>query len=332
MATHLATLLLNGFDDPRLGPAQWNRVLAAGDSDVVFLTRPWQHAWWDVFGRGQLLLLAVEREGQLVALAPLFCDGGMIFFVGSGGSDYLDFVGDIGEAEVLDALLEGARRAVTDFVGFRFYHVPDRSRTGPRLQGAATRLRLTIFDEGELSAPALDLATRPEAGREAAAKLSLLRHQKFFERHGQLAVRHHREGKAIQPELDAFFAQHVARWAATPYPSLFHDLTQRRFYERLTEAAADAGWLRFTRVDWNGKPIAFHFGFCHGGSYLWYKPSFDIALARRSPGEVLLRHLLCAATEEGAHTFDFGLGDEPFKQRFATHINRVRTWGLYPPA
>jgi CelD/BcsL family acetyltransferase involved in cellulose biosynthesis len=330
MATHLATLLLNGFDDPRFGPTQWDKVLAAGDTRVVFLTRLWQQVWWEVFGRGQLLLVAVEREGQVVALAPLFCDGGMIFFVGSGGSDYLDFIGDISEAEILDALLNVARNAVTDFVGFRFYHVPDGSRTGPQLQRAASRLRLTISDEGDLSAPALDLATRPEAGREAASKSSLLRHQKFFERQGELTVRHHRQGKAIRPELDAFFAQHVARWAATPSPSLFHDPAQRRFYERLTEGAAEAGWLRFTRVNWNGQPIAFHFGFCYGGSYLWYKPSFDIAWARRSPGEVLLRQLFCAAMAEGAHTFDFGLGDEPFKRRFATQINRVRTWGLYP--
>ena len=63
-------------------------------------------------------------------------------------------------------------------------------------------------------------------------------------------------------------------------------------------------------------------------SYLWYKPSFAIDLAQRSPGEVLLRHLLLAALEEGAHTFDFGLGSEPFKFRFATQANHVKKWGL----
>jgi CelD/BcsL family acetyltransferase involved in cellulose biosynthesis len=88
--------------------------------------------------------------------------------------------------------------------------------------------------------------------------------------------------------------------------------------------------LRFTRVDWNDRPIAFHFGFCHAGRFLWYKPSFAIDLARRSPGEVLLRHLLLAAAAEGATAFDFGLGNEAFKHRFATHTRRVRTWGLYP--
>lgn len=43
---------------------------------------------------GQLMLILAERNGQPVALAPLFADSGMVYFVGSGGSDYLDFVGD----------------------------------------------------------------------------------------------------------------------------------------------------------------------------------------------------------------------------------------------
>ena len=84
------------------------------------------------------------------------------------------------------------------------------------------------------------------------------------------------------------------------------------------------------RVEWNGQPLAFHFGMNYRGSYLWYKPSFAIELARHSPGEVLLRQLLLTAIEENARVFDFGIGDEAFKYRFATEINRIRTWGLYP--
>ena len=43
-----------------------------------------------------------------------------------------------------------------------------------------------------------------------------------------------------------------------------------------------------------------------------------------------MRNLLLAALEEGAEVFDLGLGAETFKQRFATHMPMVRTWGLYP--
>ena len=65
-------------------------------------------------------------------------------------------------------------------------------------------------------------------------------------------------------------------------------------------------------------------------SFLWYKPTFDITLAKHSPGEVLLRQLLLRAIDEEADYFDFGLGDEAFKNRFASSTPTVTNIGLYP--
>ena len=325
----LTVHVLEGFDDPLVSPERWTAALRRGSTDVVFLTWHWQRAWRETFARGTLLLIAVEREGEIVALAPLFTDEGVIYFGGSGGSDYLDFIGDVTEPDVLDLILQTARESVPGFLGFRFYHVPDESRTGALLRTAAARLSLACFDEGELAAPALDFTVRKNGSR-VTEKNSLLRHEKFFRREGSLEVLHLQDGKRIQPHLKEFFEQHIDRWKATASPSLFQDQAKQDFYEKLTAVAADTGWLRFTRLDWNGRPIAFHFGSCYRGSYLWYKPSFAIDLARRSPGEVLLRQLLLAAQGEDARAFDFGLGDEAFKLRFANSVRKVRTWGLYP--
>jgi CelD/BcsL family acetyltransferase involved in cellulose biosynthesis len=318
---------LEGFDDPVLDEATWSRLLRLGQTNTVFLTRWWQKSWWEVFGRGRLLLLGLFRGNEPVGLAPLFADGGMVFFTGSGGSDYLDFVGEVPDDSVLAELLSTVVKMVPDFVGFRFYHVPDRSRTASVLRRAADRLGLTCYDEGQLAAPAIDLRA---TGEQVTRKKSLMRHQRFFDREGTLVIRHLLSARDILDRLGPFFEQHIARWAVTPYPSLFLDPMQRRFYEVLAESSEECSWLRFTEVSWNEKPIAFHFGFCYGGSYLWYKPSFEIDLAKRSPGEVLLRSLLLAALEEGASVFDLGLGAEPFKERFATQTQTVRTWGLYP--
>lgn len=327
-APALSAVVLDGLEDARLSDAQWDRLSGAGDTNAVFLTRAWQTAWWGAFGRGALLPIALQQAGEFVALAPLFCDAGMVFFAGAGGSDYLDFIGDVGGAGALETILTEARRRAPGFVGFRFHHVPDCSRTGARLQDVAGRLGLACYDEGDLAAPALDLADGPAGAPAAADKASLVRHERGFRREAPLDVRHLR-GAEIGPHLDAFFEQHIARRAATPHPSQFLDPKQREFFRRLVRAD-DAQWLRFTRIDWRGRPIAFHFGFCRAGVYMWYKPSFDIALARRSPGEVLIRQLLLEAAAERARVFDFGLGDEPFKHRFATRVERVRTWGLYP--
>ena len=152
------------------------------------------------------------------------------------------------------------------------------------------------------------------------------------ERSVDFLVRHLRSSAEILPWLESFFAQHERRWRETDSPSLFAQPAQRDFYRRLAACADAAGWLRFTVLLADSSPVAFHFGFAHQGSFLWYKPSFDVALARRSPGEVLLRQLILAAQAEGMQNFDFGLGDETFKRRFADQFPMVRTWGLYPSA
>lgn len=316
-----------GFDgiDARL----WEKLQGRSDSDVVFLTKIWQQSWWETFGRGRLLLVVGIEGAEPVAIAPLFADQGMVFFVGSGGSDYLDLIGSTENPRVLDAMLDTARRATPGFLGFRFYHVPDASQTAERLAESSARLNLTCFNEGSLPAPILEIHS-PVDVETAVRKKSLTRHERSFAREGRLNVSHFRRSEEIRPHLNEFFAQHIERWSSTDAPSLFNDLSQREFFERVTDRADESGWLRFTRVEWQGSPIAFHWGMSYQGRYLWYKPTFAVAHARRSPGEVLLRSLLLAAGDECATVFDFGLGDEAFKHRFASKVETVTTWGLYP--
>jgi CelD/BcsL family acetyltransferase involved in cellulose biosynthesis len=322
--------LLQGFQDARLVEAQWEELVSGSQTQSVFQSRAWNQTWWENYGRGKLVLVAAERNGDPIALAPLFADGGMLFFVGSGGSDYLDFLGDTSDPCVLTQLLAKAREEVVDFAGFRFYHVRDESRTAQRLSLAAGNLGLVCFEEESIPAPTLDMRDSSEQVRAAVEKKSLLRHERHFRKSGELLVEHLQGGAEISAHLDDFFDQHRRRWAGTDSPSLFCSPQHCAFYRRLAETADRSQLLRFTRLSWNGNAIAYHFGFYYRGVYMWYKPSFEVELARRSPGEVLLRELLLAAIEERASEFDFGLGDEPFKHRFATHQAHVRTWGLYP--
>lgn len=329
MTGTVTTRLYPGFEDPELRDLDWDALLGTGSTDTVFLTREYQRAWWSTYGRGELLLIGVEGETGPVALAPLFADGGMVFPVGSGGSDYLDVVGDVSTPGALEAVLRTAADATPGFQGARFYHVPEASPTGPRLARAAEELGWRLFDEGSLVAPVMDL-DNPAIVDAAIGKKSLRRHERWFAKHGALEVEHLSDGRAIAGRLEPFFDQHVRRWEPTEYPSLFEDEAHRGFYRTLVAEAAETGWLRFTELRWKDRPIAFHFGFHYRGAYLWYKPTFEIELARRSPGEVLIRHLLRAAADEGAEVFDLGLGDEAFKRRFATRAETVTTWGLYP--
>src|SRR4051794_40200637 len=119
VASTISVQVLTGFDDPVLGPRVWNELLERGETNAVNLTWHWQRLWWEALGRGQLLLIAAWRDGELAAIAPLFADCGMVFNICP--EDHLDFVGDVSDPMVLDAILATARDCVDNFLGFRFY-------------------------------------------------------------------------------------------------------------------------------------------------------------------------------------------------------------------
>lgn len=321
--------VLNSFSDPTISPDLWNSLVTAGSSDVIFITWHWQKTWWDVFGRGDLLLIIAEKQGKAIAIAPLFSEYGMVYFVGSGGSDYLDFIGNIQDVSVIQGMLMVAEESVADFSGFQFFHVPQASATNEMLQLIAERKGWQIYNEGGWTCPRLEMTKFPEQAIAATKKKSLLRHENYFIKNGELNIEHLKRSEEILLHLDDFFEQHISRWASTPYPSLFLNQTERLFFKKLAELADDTAWFRFTRVTWNGESVAYHFGFHYHGNFFWYKPTFSMELAKHSPGEVLLRQLLIRAQEEKAEVFDFGLGDEAFKDRFATAKPMVVNWGVY---
>jgi CelD/BcsL family acetyltransferase involved in cellulose biosynthesis len=329
--SNVQTCVLTGFDDPRFGRNEWERLLERTGNQSIYLTWPYQRTWWEAFPNGELLLILATRDGEPIALAPFYTEAGMVFFLATDfDSDYLDFIGEV-NTPILGSLLATARAHVPNFKGFRFYFVRDRDGTGRRLAEAAGKLDLCCYEEQVMVAPELNLSARPEFAAAILTKKrkSLLERERFFLRHGVVEVHHDTDGYAIIPHLDDFYRQHIARFNESNRSRLAIE-NVRTFFNRLTRALADTGWLRFTRICWDGRPIAFHYGFCYKGRFFWGLSSFAADVARHSPGQLLLRQLLLAALEEGAHTFDFGTGDHSFKLRFSTNSDLVRTWGLYP--
>ena len=324
----LTTRVLSGFEDSCFGEEGWQNLLKSGDTNCVNLTWQWQRSWWKSFGKGKLLLVLASIDNTPVALAPLFTNEGMVYNLFP--EDILDFIGDISKPYVLDSLLNTARSSVDNFAGFRFYFISGTSRTNVLLQEAAIRLNLQCYYEGSIPCPFLDIESDPDKALDIARKKSLRRHENYFKREGNLEILHFNTEEKILPHLQDFFEQHIQRRSVTEAPSIFLNTHQRDYYVKLTKEISQTGWLRFTRINWKGKAIAFHFGLCYEGRYLFGIPSFEIELAEHSPGEVLLRQLLLAAISEGATTFDFGLGDESYKYRFSTGVNHLQTLGLYP--
>ena len=160
-------------------------------------------------------------------------------------------------------------------------------------------------------------AAQPDDFRRAANRHRVRRSMRWFRRRDRFRCTHHHAPAEVLPMLDDFFAQHCRRWHETATPSIFEQPNQRRFYEAAAAQLGEAGALRFTRMSIADRHAAYHFGFVHAGAFSYYKPSFDVEYASRSPGVALLGELLGLAQDERLREFDFSLGDEPYKRLYA---------------
>lgn len=326
----IQTHILTGFDDPRFSSEDWTRLLAQGETHVLTLTWHWCRSWWETLGSGKLLLVAAESDGRIFALAPLFALEGMIFFAGAGVSDYLDFIGKIESAETLRAMLAAAREQVPDFCGFRFHHVPERSRTASLLHEVAPQLGLECDFLNDIAAVEIDLAQQRDGVIEALDGRMRKREEKLRQG-GTLIVRQETELTAIRALLERFYALHVARWETCEKASQFTHPGQRAFLEKFLESVADLGWNRLLWLEWNGELLGATMDWYYHGAHFSGPWCFALAHAKFSPGQVLLRQMVQAALDAGLHTLDLGTGDQAYKLRLPARLTKCETWGLYPP-
>jgi hypothetical protein len=91
----------------------------------------------------------------------------------------------------------------------------------------------------------------------------------------------------------------------------------------------DKGWITFTMIESQDTPIAYHFGFIYRNVFVVYKPVYNPLLARRSPGQVLIKELLEHAVERKYDEFDFTVGGEAYKHRFASEVRYNTTYRLF---
>ena len=128
----------------------------------------------------------------------------------------------------------------------------------------------------------------------------------------------------LSRDLDRLFKLHDQRWARRGSSSS-SSTRMREFLALVCRRAFDQGWLRLWTLELDGTPVAAWLGWNVGGSYAYYLAGFDPAFGPTSPGLVLLARTVEAATDEGAYEYDFLLGDEPYKSRFANAAREVET-------
>lgn len=318
--------IASDIDRIGISEVEWNRLASGNETSSVFQTHEWFRSWWSVFGGQNRLFLAKACVGdELVAIAPLMISGTdgdrVLRFAGDEKADYCDFIvkdhKELALERIIEALME--RRGDWDFIQLR--NLPETSATKGIVKRVCSGNGLNLITR-HIACPSLVIQGHEEEAAMMLKKETFRRRYNYFAKRGSLDFRNIRDEKEALRYLDVFFDQHVRRRAAAGEQSLFTDPRNRDFYVCLTRSLLHKEWLLFSVLEFNGRAIAFHFGFDYGSKVIWYKPSFDIEYRKHSPGKVLLRFLLQYSLDNGKKEFDFTLGDEEFKRRFTNRVRR----------
>jgi len=320
------TNIITRREEMNVGKEEWNLLLSESETNTIFQTYEWVWAWWTAFGQTRSLFLVEVRDGDnLLALAPLMLDWSgrkrSLRFIGEGNSDYCDFIVGERKQDALIAIFD-AIASWEEWDVIQLKNVPESSTTIAAVREFCGRTGKRYFEANGIPCPTLIIRGHEAYARSVTRKKTIRKRHNYLKKTGDLKVFHLETVEEAFRYFDLFVGQHIKRWSGTSSPSLFLRNCTREFYWNLIKALLPRGLLLFTVLEYEGRSIAFHFGFDYGSKVIWYKPSFDTDYARLSPGTVLLKYLIEYCIDEGRDELDFTIGDEPFKGKFANCVKK----------
>lgn len=309
----------------------WNTLVLSMENPEVFFTYQWALAASRGFqGSFSTLLFLVYDFEQLVGVAALAVGPKApraAFFLTSSSADYCDIVSaPENRAAVLVALLEEIQKlGLSDVV---LANVPSNSATLKELPDIAASRHFYVASRTAYDCGVVQLGgdeQRENVLRTVTGKGRERRALKKLETLGSVNVIHLTEPDQIGTSLESIISAQISRFLASNRVSPLVGPERRAFLQQLSSLLSRSGWLKISQLEIDGRPVAWNYGFRFGGSWFWYLPTFQMQYEHVSPGSCLLRLLV----EEGAKDasvkmLDLGLGDEPYKERFANTMRQTR--------
>ena len=315
-------------------PAAWERLRASAPTESVFLTPEWLGAWWRHLGssRGpRPLLLAVTDDHELAALAPLYraplgrTGLRVLRQLGSGVSDYLDMLLSPEpnlRSAALRTLMVGLVKSGRGWDALDLRGLPAESPTARELSALAETLGLPCAVLPGYARPAIALDGSFDTflkSRPGRFRYNLRSRLKRLGQLGEVRFRTVDRPADLPAALDVLADLHARRWAGQHTATIFSSSERgRRFYADACRRYAERGLLDLTLLEAGDRVVAGSLSFVDRDTWYYYLPAWDPDLAAFAPSSLLLAHLVEAAYARGLRRFDFMLGEEPYKARWAT--------------
>lgn len=301
----------------RLGD-EWDALVDRAPFATPFQRPAWLVPWSRTFAPDATFALVARERGRLVGLAPMFADGALgmrrALLLGTGNTDFLDFVVDGACADVACAALLDALAARAD----RFDRFDlEELRPDAALRRAPVCARFSDDVVAQSRSPVLPLANagadRPLG--DAVPGHQLARHRKHWrraERAGgvRLVLA---DGATREPLLATLMRLHAARWRSRGGAGVLAPASVQSFHADATRALHARGLLRLYALEIGGRVAAALYAMRDRGRLYCYLQGFEPELEHLSPGMLLVGAVLHAAAADGVRSVEMLRGEHPYK-------------------
>ena len=299
-----------GSDPASVRTGDWDDLVDRTPDPSPWLRPGWIGAWWRAFGRGHLELRTVERDGRVVAIAPLGRVGRRLVSPANYHTPAFELVGEDDEA-----VGELGRRLLADgpaHLRFRFLS-PD-GPTARALRAAATTSGYRLAERTLEHSPYVD--TGPgwdayHAGLDGKMRRELRRRQRRLAAEGHVEVTVADGRHELDRLLSETFRVEGLAWKARRGTAIASDPRTAAFYRDVARWAAARGTLRLACLRLDGRALAVDFAIEDRGRHYLLKTGYDPAFGKFAPGMIIRHMMLAQAFSEGTTTYDFlGLGSD----------------------
>ena len=321
------TVLKEIPDDAELS-RNWRRLVDRMEHPEIFFTYQWALAASRAFQVTMSPLLFLMHEGdELCGVAALAVDvENRASFLTATTADYCDIVSaPETRAAVLAVLMQEIGKL--KLRQLTLANLPSDSATWKELPAVARAQRLYMASRPAYDCGLVEFGSEDQRRtmvHDVAHKNREQRGLKKLSRIGPVRISHLVHADEAGACLRQVVSAQVARFLATGRISPLVRPERRLFLQELTALLSAEGWLKISQLEVNAQPVAWNYGFRFEDSWFWYLPSFKVEYEDCSPGSCLLRFLVeegCA--DPSLRRLDLGLGDESYKNRFATSVRQT---------
>lgn len=295
----------------------WDALYATQKLHNPFLSWAWLDLWLKHFSaQEQWLIVVAEQEGRLIGAAPLYYIGRDLHFIGDPMlSDYMDFLTDPAhEASAVNALFNQIKTLSWRRVVLKRFHDGDM-RTS-LVCDAAKATGLTACRRINCESPYVQFSQDWDGYYKSLSKKlrkDLRLTMNKLEAMGRIKF-DTASIDGVDTAMQSLKRFHQGRQEQKVGTSLFEDET---IYAFLTDVA-NQDWGDVSTISLDGRVISVVFGLHGDDRFFYWIPSFDEAYFQYSLGKHHLKYLVERSCNSGLKKFDFLIGDEDYKMRWAT--------------